>query len=274
MVSLRLKQVALFFVCIPITVIVDLVVQFTSGLFLVNYMKIPSALYETSPELIPFNLITYLITSVVMCNDLFFNYDKYNWKHWIWYGLTISHAIAHITHPAHWGQEVNMNYTPFWDYIIHMGQCYVAYYMSSNWGPIGYFMGTGMAVAGAMAHMDKMFMAQWQWLVFSGFGVLGAVFHMMLLHKYEDNEVASYESKEKTKRDTDVETDKWSTFMMNFVIWGLPFLGYMNFPFIPFWDSFTNFVGLFRFWHLNYWYFRYTLYEKPFTVPSPPPSHK
>jgi hypothetical protein len=153
-------------------------------------------------------------------------------KNFVWWSITVLHGIAHIVHPPFInGTTVNPNYTPLYDYIIHASQCLLVWYYHQNLFPVGVFGAIMMVVGAAMAHLNREILETNFWLFASGWGVFGAIYHMMLINHSRSNTV----------------------FFMNLVIWTLPYVGYLYPDQIPVWDNFVNNIGLFRLWFGAYY---------------------
>lgn len=156
----------------------------------------------------------------------------------LWFILTYVHGLAHIYHPAFVGTTYNTNYTPLYDFVVHSAECLCIYYYSKKLFPIGIMVHSIVFCGALLAHLDNAFMGNPFWLFVSGCGVFGVHWHMMLLNKSKDNDV----------------------FWTSVLIWVLPYLGYLNFDFIPYWDSVVNSVSLFSMWFFN-WFITYKVYE-------------
>jgi hypothetical protein len=153
-------------------------------------------------------------------------------KNALWLIITIFHGIAHIAHPPFInGTEVNPNYTPLYDFTIHAFQCLLVWYYHKDLFPVGVFGAILMITGSGMAHLNREFLATNFWLFVSGWGVFGAVYHMMLIN----------------------HTNNKNIFYMNLLIWTLPYVGYLYPGYIPVWDNFVNKVGLFRLWFGGYY---------------------
>lgn len=148
----------------------------------------------------------------------------------MWWLITVSHGVAHIIHPAFNGTEPNPDYTSLYDYIVHSIQCLLVWYYHPDAFPVGVFGAVIMLVASAMTHMDSDYFETNFWLFASGFGVFGAIYHMMLLNHTRDTKI----------------------YAMNFVIWSVPYVGYLYPGYIPIWDEFVNRIGVFRIWFAGY----------------------
>lgn len=192
-------------------------------------------------ELTGDKLLSFLMTHSLLLPLLFSTSKEKTIKHFGWWGITIAHGIAHIMHPPFInGTEVNPDYTPLYDFMIHGPQCLLVWYYHKDLFPVGVFGAIIMIVGSAMAHLNKDILATNFWLFVSGWGVFGAIYHMMLLNHSKNNYI----------------------FLMNLVIWTLPYVGYLYPDKIPIWDDFVNKIGLFRLWFgayfiANYVYFRY-----------------
>lgn len=149
----------------------------------------------------------------------------------IWWCLAVIHGIAHLVHPAFHGEVPNSNYTPFWDFIVHAMECLCIHmYHKNNLSyAVSVFTFLSTFVAGLTAHVyGQEFMATTPWLILSGGGVLGAVYHMNLLN----------------------ENKLESLLIANYILWFAPYLGYLDFNFIPYWDNKMNEISLFQMWFL------------------------
>ena len=202
-----LKFISLFICTIPIIYIVDNTIQ-----------------NVTNEKLISFILLHVLILPFI--KDV---------RAIIWWLFTVVHGIAHIAHPAFYGLNVNPNYTPLYDYVIHGGQCLLIFYYHEKLSPLGIFGAIVMIIGSACAHFNPEFLDTKEWLFVSGFGVLGTLYHMMLINN---------------KRDSTI-------FKANLIIWTAPYIGYIIPEFIPQWDSFVCSLGLFRLWFLAYFMTNY-----------------
>ena len=203
-----LKFITVFSLCVPIIYIFDCVIQLL-----------------THDRLISFIVLHSTILPLIVKDT----------KSIVWWIFTVIHGIAHIAHPAFNGIEVNVNYTPLYDFVIHAGQCLLIYYYHEHLFPIGVFGAIIMIVGSACAHFNHKFLETNEWLFVSGFGVLGAIYHMMLINPTRNVQI----------------------FKANFVIWTLPYVGYLVPEFIPQWDEFVCSIGLFRLWFLSYFLANY-----------------
>lgn len=154
-------------------------------------------------------------------------------KRSIWWILAYTHGLAHLFHPAFHGQTPNPHYTPFWDFIVHSLQCLcIASYhkgLFAKFASIFFF--TTTFIAGLTAHIyGAEFMATTPWLILSGGGVLGATYHMNMLN----------------------EKQSTGQLISNYIIWFSPYIGYLKFSFIPYWDDLMNKYGLFQLWFWAY----------------------
>jgi len=164
-----------------------------------------------------------------------------NLKNLLWLIVTIAHGIAHIVHPPFVNNtEVNQNYTPLYDFTIHSFQCLLVWYYHKEIFPVGVFGAIVMLVGSGMSHLNKDFLATNYWLFVSGWGVFGAIYHMMLLNHRNNKNI----------------------FYTNLLIWSLPYLGYLYPGYIPVWDNFVNQVGLFRIWFGSYYIAQYMYNDK------------
>lgn len=152
----------------------------------------------------------------------------------VWWFLASLHGIAHIVHPAFHGTTPNVEYTPLWDFIIHALECLCIhmYHRTQSSYYLSYTFYFTTLLAGITAHVyGQEFMATTPWLILSGGGVLGATYHMNML-----NDGQQHYSK--------------SLLAANFIVWFAPYLGYLNFDWIPYWDNAMNEYGLFQMWFL------------------------
>lgn len=161
-----------------------------------------------------------------------------NYKSVIWYILTVLHGLAHIYHPAFIGTIYNKNYTPLYDFAIHSAECLCIYYYSKRLLPIGIFIHSIVFIGATIAHLDNAFMGNPFWLFVSGCGVFGVVWHMQLINTNKDNRI----------------------FWTGVFIWFSPYIGYLDFNFIPYWDNIVNSVSLFSMWFFN-WFFTMKIFE-------------
>jgi hypothetical protein len=162
----------------------------------------------------------------------------------LWWVLTVLHGLAHIAHPAFYGEKPNANYTPFYDYIIHSFQCLTISFYNPQWLVYGIAIHTMMIAAAIVAHLDKKYLETPMWLLFSSGGVFGTHFHMMLIINELYLSHITYSS---------------------LFIWTAPYFGYLL-PLIgedriPQWDKFVNELGLFRMWYFNF-FIAYIAYTK------------
>lgn len=155
----------------------------------------------------------------------------------LWFLLTVTHGLAHIYHPAFYGITYNTNYTPLWDFLIHAFECLCIYFYSKKLLPIGIVMFIIVLGGSIWAHIDNTFMGNFVWLFISGCGVFGVQCHHMLLNENKNSEV----------------------FWTSVVIWFFPYIPYLSFDFIPYWDSVVNSVYLFSMWFFN-WFLAYNIY--------------
>jgi len=168
-------------------------------------------------------------------------------KDWLWFLLTWTHGMAHILHPAFFGIIYNDSYTPYWDFIVHSASMMCIHAYHKEFAPVGTFLAMTMMNGGLLAHLYPPFMGEPIWLAFSFVGIVGAVYHMMLLNKEKDPKV----------------------FIATCILWILPYLGYIQgFTMIPYWDSFVSKLGLFNLWFFTYFFtmkvYRFT--EKKFAL--------
>ena len=161
-----------------------------------------------------------------------------DYKDYLWYVLTVLHGLAHIYHPAFRGTTYNTNYTPLYDFAIHSAECLCIYYYSKKLLPIGIFFHSIVFIGATIAHLDNAFMGNPFWLFVSGCGVFGVVWHMTLLNKTKDSKI----------------------FWTGVFIWFTPYIGYLDFNFIPYWDSVVNSVSLFSMWFFN-WLIAFKVYD-------------
>ena len=156
-----------------------------------------------------------------------FNYGKNN--DLVWWVLAYIHGIAHIYHPAFYGTSPNLEYTPLWDFIVHALECLCIHaYHKKSWSYyLSYVTFMTTLGAGLTAHVyDQEFMTNPVWLVLAGGGVLGATYHMNLLNSDNDSHLL----------------------LANYIVWFAPYLGYLNFDWIPRWDCEMNKISLFQIW--------------------------
>ena len=93
-------------------------------------------------------------------------------------------------------------------------------------------------IGATIAHLDNKFMSNPFWLFVSGCGVFGVVWHMQLLNTNKNNRI----------------------FWTGVFIWFSPYIGYLDFNYIPFWDNIVNSVSLFSMWFFN-WFVAIQIYE-------------
>lgn len=153
-----------------------------------------------------------------------------DFKSKLWFILTVLHGLAHIYHPAFIGTTYNTNYTPIYDFAVHSAECLCIYYYSKRLLPIGIFVHSIVFIGAALAHLDNKFMAEYTWIFVSGCGVFGVLWHMMLLNTEKNSKI----------------------FWTGVFLWFSPYLGYLDFSFIPYWDSVVNSVSLFSMWFFNW----------------------
>lgn len=144
-------------------------------------------------------------------------------KEIIWWVLTILHGLAHLYHPASINGVMNVNYNPLPDFIVHGLQCLCMPYM------FGVPLAIQTWVAGVVGYYHKPFLASTLWRIMSIGGVFGTQHQMLLLSRESHIYRASY------------------------LVWFLPYLGYMNYNYIPQWDYLVNSFGLFKWWYLCYY---------------------
>ncbi len=196
---------------------------------------------------LPFSLIIqYLITTLISyklysflllhLSVLFFCRDL---KDIMWLILTIAHGAAHIVHPAFHGLIPNKDYVAIYDYIIHAMQCLTVYMYEKDWLPIGIFFSTSIYIAGAIAYIDRMFMATTLWILLSGGGVFGTIYHMMIINRNKNPNIHR----------------------ASIILWSIPFVGYLIPDYIPQWDFLVNSLGLFNVWYFNH-FITINLYNK------------
>lgn len=186
-------------------------------------------------------MLSFLITHLSLMLLMFYetnNMDKIKCSI-SWWILTILHGMAHITHPAFNGVIFNEQYTPLYDFVIHGGQCLTVWYYHKDVFPIGIFGAIVMIVASAMVHLQKSILETNFWLFASGFGVFGAVYHMMLINHSKDKKL----------------------YNANLIIWTVPYIGYLFPGQIPVWDNFVNQIGLFRLWFGAYYITNFVYYK-------------
>lgn len=177
-------------------------------------------------------VLTHLLLTFLILFDKTNNGYPKRTKNVIWLVITIAHGIAHIAHPPFInGTEVNPDYTPLYDFTIHAFQCLLVWYYHRELFPVGVFGAILMIAGSGMAHLNREFLATKFWLFVSGWGVFGAIYHMMLIN----------------------HTNNKNIFYMNLLIWTLPYVGYLYPGYIPVWDNFVNHVGLFRLWFGAYY---------------------
>ena len=177
-------------------------------------------------------LFSFLLTHSLILVHILLTKQNNLEKALLWFFLTITHGIAHICHPPFInGTEVNPNYTPLYDYVIHGFQCLMVWYYHKDLLPFGIFGAIVMIVASAMSHLNKKELESSFWLFASGWGVFGAVYQMMLLNTTRNNLI----------------------YKINWIIWSLPYVGYLIPEKIPVWDEFVNHLGLFRLWFGAYY---------------------
>lgn len=153
-----------------------------------------------------------------------------------WWILGVAHGMAHLIHPAFYGITYNTNYTPLWDYIIHAVSCLTIYeYHRTNFSKIlSYVVFYSTLLVGYYAHCVPTFMTSLTWRFLSAGGVLGSTYHMLTL-----NTISEYQN-------------KFQIYMATLVIFFLPYIGYTDYSFIPYWDKIMNDTGLFQLWFWNY----------------------
>lgn len=171
-------------------------------------------------------LILHFIFVIIIVPTKYFKDFKFS----LWLLLTLLHGLAHIVHPAFRGVIVNNDYTPFYDYMVHGAQCLMVYYYHKDLFILGIYLCISMFCGSTIAHLNKEFMENFIWILISAAGVFGTHYHMMLINN---------------KRDKNI-------FNTSLVIWISPYIGYLNMEWIPYWDSFLNNVGLFRYWFLAF----------------------
>lgn len=159
-------------------------------------------------------------------------------RRFMWLLITFLHGLAHQIHPAFVGVIYNTNYTPLYDFVVHASQCLCIFYYSRKLFPIGVMTHSILMCGSLLAHLDNTFMGNPFWLFVSGCGVFGVHWHMMLLNENKNSAV----------------------FWTSIFVWFAPYLGYLDFSFIPVWDSMVNSVSLFSMWFFN-WFFAYYAYK-------------
>lgn len=149
-----------------------------------------------------------------------------------WWVFAVLHGMAHIVHPAFYGTTPNSDYTPFWDYIVHATSCLFIYDYHRT--PLSKYVGFAVfystLIVGYYAHCDKSFLETTLWRILSAGGVLGSMYHMLLLDSNTDNLM----------------------YITCVLIWFGPYFGYTNMDFIPTWDYAMNSLGLFNLWFWNF----------------------
>lgn len=151
----------------------------------------------------------------------------------LWFNLAFLHGIAHLAHPAFikkgTSYEPNPNYTPLWDYIIHAAQCLCGLLIFEDpvYRYFCYFLAIDMLAAGLYAHFNKKFLETRLWIVCSVGGIIGTIFHMLLLKN--NNTLA----------------------LINSIVWTVPYLGYFGDK-LDKWDEAMNSMGLFKTWYFAY----------------------
>lgn len=150
----------------------------------------------------------------------------------VWLVYAILHGMAHIVHPAFHGTEFNPDYTPWWDFIVHAASCLFIYeYHGTTLSKcIGYGVFYSTLIVGYYAHCEKSFLATIAWRILSACGVLGSMYHMLLLDDKTDGR----------------------TYIFAVLIWFGPYLGYIDSQYLPFWDYTVNNLGLFNLWFWNW----------------------
>lgn len=151
---------------------------------------------------------------------------------WIFLAITYLHGLAHIMHPAFHGLVPNEDYTPLWDFFVHAIQCVSVYYYSRNLLPIGIILSNMCMVNAICGHMNRMFMANHMWLIFSAAGVIGTHYTTMLANN---------------KRDAGI-------FIGGVIIWGIAYSGYLDFTYLAEWDLLLNQLGLYRLWYIAFFW--------------------
>lgn len=98
----------------------------------------------------------------------------------------------------------------------------------------GIYFSISSIVAGAIAHLEPAFLTHYLWIPMSVAGVFGTNFHMMLL----------------IDETTLTENKKNIIQYSNYIIWILPYTGYIVVKNIPEYDCLMNKIGLFKFWYM------------------------
>ncbi len=151
---------------------------------------------------------------------------------WIFLAITYLHGIAHIMHPAFHGTVPNEDYTPLWDFFVHSIQCIAMYYYSKDLLPLGIILSNMCMVNAICGHMNREFMANHMWLIFSVSGVIGTHYTTMLANNKHDAGI----------------------FIGGVLIWGAAYSGYLDFTYLPQWDFLLNWLGLYRFWYIAFFW--------------------
>lgn len=211
-----LKFLALFFVTLPATLFVDTILKCFSD-----------------NQILTFTILHLVVLK--FCKD---------WRDGVWFFLTYLHGLAHMVHPAFYGTQVNIEYTPLYDYLVHAMQCMCIYAWNKDMLPIGIVFHTSMMTSGAIAHLNKKFLTTGIWLLMSSGGIFGTIFHMMLLNR-KKNMTVLYAS---------------------IILWTLPYAGYFIPNYIPQWDALMNGMGLFRIWFLHNFFVQMFYYKYEHTL--------
>ena len=193
------------------------------------------------------NLIEYVIpnNSLLSITILYFTLilfiEKEKQCEYLWLFLAIMHGIAHIIDPPFHKTEININYSPLFDYIIHGIQCLTVFHSFPK-TPIhfitlcGIYFSISSMVAGAIAHLEPDFLTHYLWIPMSMAGVFGTNFHMMLLIDETDDSLS--------------ENKKNIIKYSNYIVWITPYIGYILVKNIPEYDYLMNKIGLFKLWYM------------------------
>lgn len=168
------------------------------------------------------DLNKYLTFGVFHLGVLFWLYSR-NKKENIWWVLTLLHGLAHLYHPTSINGVMNTEYNPLPDFTVHAAQCLC---IPTFVGPL---LALSTLTAGVVGFVSREFLTSPLWRLMSIGGVFGTQHHMFLLSTAAHIKRASY------------------------LIWFLPYVGYLNYAYIPRWDYLVNTIGLFKWWYLAYY---------------------
>lgn len=154
--------------------------------------------------------------------------------------LTIVHVMAHVFSPAMESGQVNADYVPMYDFIVHAAQCICSCLIGGReLCTVGTFGQNLLLMGAACVYANVRFLETGLWLFCSFWGIYGTWVHMELPNLHVARKLHCQPCIE--------------NLMSNVLIMTFPFYGYLYEPTIRQWDLIMNdHFGVFRYWYLVY----------------------